>query len=80
MIQLLLKLILFFILFLNFFVKYMFNVMDEKAPFLHVRETYSGLRNCAASHYFLLCCCAAPTLTSSPHYNTVFIFSKLYRN
>ena len=43
--------ILFFILFLNFFVKYMFNVMDEKAPFLHVRETYSGLRNCAFLHF-----------------------------
>ena len=51
MIQLLLKFILFFILFLNFFVKYMFNVMDEKAPFLHVRETYSGLRNCAFLHF-----------------------------
>ena len=56
------------------------NDKKRAAPFLRVRETYSGLRNCAASHYFLLCCCAAPTLTSSPHYNTVFIFSKLYRN
>ena len=27
----------------------MFNVMDEKAPFLRVRETYSGLRNCAVA-------------------------------
>ena len=25
--------------------------MDEKAPFLHVRETYSGLRNCAFLHF-----------------------------
>ena len=24
----------------------MFNVMDVKAPFLRVRETYSGLHNC----------------------------------
>ena len=68
MIQLLLKFEVRVLQKMNFFVKYMFNVMDEKAPFLRVRETYSGLRNCERLQ-------KSSFLGPNPHYFRIFFMA-----